>query len=609
MFPLLQPKSPCPACGTRDGQRPLHVYRNKAKRTTDHDELALLGCERCGLAYSHPRPTDAQLQAYYGETHGWEAREGGDDFAAGPQLEDKLAVKRRKYARERDLLAPWLAAPGAPRRTLDFGAGQGAWLDVLADEGWETWGIEPGPAQRALAARRHRMVEELPQDPRFDLVVVNHVFEHLRDPLAVLRSLATALAAGGRLFVSVPDLGRLGEHGRLKYVASDVHICSFTFDGMCSLLGLAGFRVLAHLDGSEWDELAPSEPARLKVLAELDQGPVEPSGRPLDAAVSALRTHARREQQITDVPVSFPLLEPWGSCPVCGADTLEPLHAYKPGSRPLGRSWLALLGCCACGVVHSHPPPPPTVADLRGGEEERSASDAALLRSYLRLPTPAGAVPPRALLLGGGGWTHVLAADGWEITNGYEHGDAPVELAILDNVLGRERDPVGLLRSVSAVLVPDGRLLVCAPDLGRIAEQGRLSFAESDAQLVHLTFSGLSSMLALAGLAVDEHVVGEAPLAPLQVLALKDEAAVPAQSEPLSAATNALRHFAELRERPRAEPSVRDPGARGLVRRALGRIVGQRGSTGSSTRPANASGAGSSGTADHGSQERSSSSE
>lgn len=449
MFPLLQPAQPCPGCGAGDGQRPLHVYRNKARRTTDEDELALLGCERCGFAYSHPRPTDAQLEAYYSGSDGWEAREGGDDFAAGAALQDKLAVKREKYARERDLLAPLLPPAGTPRRTLDFGAGQGAWLDVLADDGWETWGIEPGPAQRELAARRHRMVDELPAGEHFDLVVVNHVLEHLRDPLAVLRALAGALTPEGRLFVSVPDLGRLGEHGRLKYVASDVHISSFTFEGMRSLLGLAGLRVVAHLGGEEWDELHPSERARLKVLAERG-GPAEaPPPRPLDVAIAALRLHERRDAEATEVPVAFPLLVPWADCPVCGAGALRVLHAYKPRRRPLGRSGLALLGCSACGVVHSHPAPPV-------------------------------AAP----------------ADG-----------PPADPATVDLAPGL--DPVGRLRDVAAALAPEGRVVIRAPAL---VHQRRPAFADSDAGHLYFTEAGLRSLLALGGLAVEEVVAAGDPL-------------------------------------------------------------------------------------------------
>lgn len=42
-------------------------------------------------------------------------------------------------------------------------------------------------------------------DDRFDLVVANHVFEHIADPIAWLHDLGTLLRADGYVFLSIPD--------------------------------------------------------------------------------------------------------------------------------------------------------------------------------------------------------------------------------------------------------------------------------------------------------------------------------------------------------------------------------------------------------------------
>ena len=179
MFPLLHEPDKCPGCGA-PGLRGLHVYRNKEQRVIKRSWLGLFGCERCGLVSTHPQPSEEELDAYYGSVGGWEARASGDDdFASGSELEEKLARKRSHYERELQLLKPHL---DNAKRVLDFGCGLGTWLDVLADEGWETWGIEPGPAQAEVAAARHRIVADIPTDAAFDLVLVNHVAEHLPDP-------------------------------------------------------------------------------------------------------------------------------------------------------------------------------------------------------------------------------------------------------------------------------------------------------------------------------------------------------------------------------------------------------------------------------------------
>ncbi len=287
---------PCPVCGTSDRLRELQTYKNKSRAVVPTKILTLVGCERCGLVHSHPLPTEAQLEAYYGEPEGWESRmasEPGVDEEA--ERARKIAVKRDRYERERRLLEPYLGELPERRRVLDFGCGLGTWLDVLQDAGWETWGLEPGPRQRDFAAQRHQMVDDPPAEPTFDLVVINHVVEHLRDPRAVLGRLGASVKPGGHLFVSVPDLGRLGEHGKYNYVKSERHICSYTSSAMGSLLGLTGFAPVQHFIQPEWDALAEAEQWRLKMLGRRTGEVVDPSGEPLQEALDALALYAERK--------------------------------------------------------------------------------------------------------------------------------------------------------------------------------------------------------------------------------------------------------------------------------------------------------------------------
>jgi 2-polyprenyl-3-methyl-5-hydroxy-6-metoxy-1,4-benzoquinol methylase len=305
-FPLLPAPDSCPVCGTSTALAALDVYDNTTRVVTSHERLGLFGCARCGLVFTHPQPTEAELRAYYGMADGWESRVGQSrKLDTEGELRRKLTIKRDRYERERVLLAPHVRSK--PGRVLDFGCGLGGWLDVLQDDGWETWGIEPGPQQRRIAGERHHMIDAPPEDETFDLIVINHVVEHLRDPGPTMRALAAAAVPGGQLFVSVPDLGRLGEHGKWRYVKSEHHICSYTAAAMTSLLGLAGFRVVAHFDTPEWDALAENERWRLKLLAEKTGEVVEPSGEPLTEAIHALEAYARNAERFAEQPRSRPL--------------------------------------------------------------------------------------------------------------------------------------------------------------------------------------------------------------------------------------------------------------------------------------------------------------
>lgn len=292
MYPLVEEWHACPVCRS-ERMRPLHVYRSRRKLSPE-PLLALLGCEACGVAHSAPTPTPEELDAYYTEPEGWESRTSESEEDIARALEHKGA----RYARQFELLRGHLDPPpadGAPR-AFDFGCGLGSWLDAFEDAGWETFGLEPGAKQARVAARRHRMLEAVPHGEQFELAVLHHVLEHLPDPLGTVRNVARALVPGGQLFVSVPDLGRVHEHRKLGYAASDLHIVSFALSGLRSLLGLAGLVIEEHLETAEWD--AEAGATRLRVLArkaELARFPVEES--PLDSAVASLRELGRVESR------------------------------------------------------------------------------------------------------------------------------------------------------------------------------------------------------------------------------------------------------------------------------------------------------------------------
>ena len=293
MFPLLEEPHGCPVCAS-ERLRPLHVYRVKPRtQIAQVANLALMGCERCGVSFSHPLPTDAELDNYYSGTY-WQERRPED-------MDDRTGGRRERIIRLRgievDLLAPHLQLPRTRTPTvLDFGCGSGEYLDAFADRGWQTVGLEPGEIGEQTA-KRHRMVAEIPAEETFDLVILNHVLEHLKDPVATLERIAAATYGGGYIFASVPNLRRLPEHGRLSYVMNGTHIVSYTLSGLRSVLGLAGYEVVQHFDQPEWDEHHGQKAIRLPVLARNVGGRREPEGEPLAEAIASLLDYAGEQEE------------------------------------------------------------------------------------------------------------------------------------------------------------------------------------------------------------------------------------------------------------------------------------------------------------------------
>ena len=116
-------------------------------------------------------------------------------------------VDRLRFVRELALAERRLRKGDAQLRVLDFGMGWGAWCAMAMAMGCEVHGHESSPVRIAHAERAGVKVlswDDLPQHP-MDFINSEQVFEHLADPLGALTHLASALAPGGLLKISVPD--------------------------------------------------------------------------------------------------------------------------------------------------------------------------------------------------------------------------------------------------------------------------------------------------------------------------------------------------------------------------------------------------------------------
>ena len=263
----------CPGCASTR-IRLLDVF--KIARDARGRRMAFVtGCRDCGLLFANPLPTPEELEHQYAPDGDWVA--GRKARAA-----KSSSVGRARDPRDvlLDALAPYVPArippPGAT--VLDVGCGDGKFLDRLQDAGWTTCGIEPSTS---VAFVRHRRFVTPPQDGGFDFAILHHVLEHVTEPLAILRQIAGALRAGGVLFVGVPRLDTLAEHGDFKYCLDGRrHLICLSQTCLTGLLARAGFGVTAILDAPALDrELTHGKPLRLRIVATRTATPPALTGR------------------------------------------------------------------------------------------------------------------------------------------------------------------------------------------------------------------------------------------------------------------------------------------------------------------------------------------
>jgi SAM-dependent methyltransferase len=147
-------------------------------------------CDRCGVATTHPWPTDAELDAAY---EGWYRPSSGRFQGPGDRLLRRLrSTTARRIAAE---------APAGP--VLDVGAGDGSLVDAFVALGRDATGLERDDVghPRVRAGSIHDV------DGEWSAIVFWHSLEHLRAPRPALDDACRKLVPGGLLVVAVPNAG------------------------------------------------------------------------------------------------------------------------------------------------------------------------------------------------------------------------------------------------------------------------------------------------------------------------------------------------------------------------------------------------------------------
>jgi 2-polyprenyl-3-methyl-5-hydroxy-6-metoxy-1,4-benzoquinol methylase len=144
-----------------------------------------------------------------------------------------------------------LEQTAGPGRILDVGCATGALLETLAARGWETQGIEIAPRQAEYCRRRGLEVSDLSLEENafppdfFDAVLASHLIEHLNKPAAFVSEAGRILKAGGRLYITTPNVcgfqARL--YGSRWRSAIFDHLYLFSSTTLAALLKNAGFHV------------------------------------------------------------------------------------------------------------------------------------------------------------------------------------------------------------------------------------------------------------------------------------------------------------------------------------------------------------------------------
>ena len=233
-------------------------------------------CGGCATAYLDPRPTAETVGLAYAD-YFWHAPpqdreappDGGIEWARRAMrngyLRRALGYEAEPSSRALGALASGLPGAGAALRRwvrhlphdspaprlLDVGCASGEFMLQMRALGWEVHGMDiDGASLEQARAAGLSVAEGTLEQPAgaaaeggFDALTLDHVLEHLPDPVGALRRARDLLRPGGLLWVATPNLRSLAHRmfGR-DWLSLDPprHLVLFSADSLLGAFAAAG---------------------------------------------------------------------------------------------------------------------------------------------------------------------------------------------------------------------------------------------------------------------------------------------------------------------------------------------------------------------------------
>jgi 2-polyprenyl-3-methyl-5-hydroxy-6-metoxy-1,4-benzoquinol methylase len=184
----------------------INDYASKSaliEMNLENYEFGFYKCKNCGLEFMSPRWTDEGIEKFY---YYWYKFQGPSSY-----------TEKNYHERNRQIIQYLNKLNSNINNVLDIGCGKGHFLEscrkVLGDN-IELYGIELDSNASQIAKQRgfkifNKDIMELEINKKYDLIVMNSVLEHLREPFKVLQQVRKHLKKNGILYFNVPNVNSL----------------------------------------------------------------------------------------------------------------------------------------------------------------------------------------------------------------------------------------------------------------------------------------------------------------------------------------------------------------------------------------------------------------
>jgi SAM-dependent methyltransferase len=233
----------CPVC--EHPYNDFYLELGDRFRLADEERFALYRCSSCGLLFQDPNKIRHRLSELYPSGYWWREQ---DAVSSLERLYREWVVRHDQLR----FLRSVLPRPQG-KRLLDIGCGDGVFVKLANNAGYDAYGLERAPeaarlAEQSSPGKIHNGSEDqlIDSGEAFDFLVLLHSLEHILDPYRYLKKLECLLRQPGGLIVQVPNLKSV-QAGILKsrWYGLDCprHVCNYTECSLLHLLGRCGYRV------------------------------------------------------------------------------------------------------------------------------------------------------------------------------------------------------------------------------------------------------------------------------------------------------------------------------------------------------------------------------
>jgi SAM-dependent methyltransferase len=225
----------CPVCNSAGIQQVLTTR----DYTVSSESFSIWQCANCSLRFTQNVPGADEIGGYYKSEEYISHSETSKGFV------NWLYLRVRKFtlSSKRNFIEDETAIKKGS--LLDIGAGAGAFVHHMKENGWTVEGVEPDP--QAIERANNQYGIRLKTSPElfgykqltFDAVTMWHVLEHVHDLHEYVRQIKNICRPGGKIFIAMPNYTSFdADHYGPEWAAYDVprHLYHFSPASMQELM-------------------------------------------------------------------------------------------------------------------------------------------------------------------------------------------------------------------------------------------------------------------------------------------------------------------------------------------------------------------------------------